>query len=291
MRDRLAARHLDRLRQSLSNVKVVYTDLDNTLLGPDSSLFMMPDRRYSLETAGALLKLLSKKIDVVMISGRNNGQLRAIARLLGLTTYVAELGCMIYYNQGREAVANHSFELSPGANLHGDIAAGGGPALLLDRLSGRLEYHEPWSGDQECTHLFRGLIDVEEANALLKECGFDNLRIVDNGVIRSSGTLVGLPEVHAYHLLPKGAGKASAILADRRRRGFSTNETIALGDSLADLEMAAVVGEFFLVTDAPGINDRLDNALRGYENVYLTSEKMGLGWLEVANILLDSSTD
>jgi phosphoglycolate phosphatase len=291
MHERLAANHLEQLRRSLKGVKVVYTDLDNTLLGPDSSLFLMPDRRYSLETARALLDLMNRQIDVVMISGRNNAQLKAIARLLGLTTYVAELGCTIYYNQGREAVANHSFPLSPGANLHRAIAEGGGPEFLLGRFSERLEYHTPWSEDQECTHLFRGLIDVAEANALLEGAGFDNLRIVDNGVIRSTGGLVGLPEVHAYHLLPTGAGKASAISADRRQRGFSAKETIALGDSLADLEMAAVVGKFFLVTDAPGISAGLDGALSAYENVYLTSEKMGAGWVEVANLLLDGSTD
>jgi hypothetical protein len=60
---------------------------------------------------------------------------------------------------------------------------------------------------------------------------------------------------------------------------------------LADLEMAAVVGKFFLVTDAPGISAGLDGALSAYENVYLTSEKMGLGWTQVANILLDGFTD
>ena len=39
--------------------------------------------------------------------------------------------------------------------------------MLFERFDGRLEYHTPWHTDRLYSHLFRGLIDVDEANALL----------------------------------------------------------------------------------------------------------------------------
>jgi len=283
-------KHVDeygpRLRQVGRCLKVVYTDLDNTLLGPDASLFLGPDRRYSLEPARALVALLSAGVEITPVSGRNNAQLHELARLTGLRSYIAELGCLIFYEQGREVFANHDFPVPEGWNLRQAVADSGAPALLLDSYDGRLEYHTPWSEKQECTHLFRGLIDVEEANKLLAQNGFSGLRLVDNGRCRSSDTLARLPETHAYHLLPRKAGKASAIRADQKRRGLSPKETVAFGDSLADLEMAEAVGSFFLVRNDISADPALTSALGDYSNVYSTTNSMGVGWAEAVSLLL-----
>lgn len=283
-------KHIDeygpRLRQVGRGLKVVYTDLDNTLLGPDASLFLGPDRQYSLEPARALVALLDAGIEVTPVSGRNHAQLHELARLIGLRSYIAELGCLIFYEQGREVFANHTFPVPAGRNLRQAIADSGAPTLLLDSYQGRFEYHLPWSERQECTHLFRGLIDVEEANGLLAEGGFSDLRLADNGRCRSSDTLARLPETHAYHLLPRNAGKASAIRADQKLRGFSPAESVAFGDSLADLEMAQAVGSFFLVKNDISADPALDGALGDYSNVYSTRNSMGVGWAEAVSLLL-----
>lgn len=280
------AKYGTRLRRENPRTKVVYTDLDNTLLGPRASLFIGPDHKYSLEPAEALVGLMRAGIDVVPVSGRNNAQLREVSRLIGLPNYIAELGCLIYYDHGREVVKNHNFVVPPTKTLHEAITDSGAPALLLDRFRGRLEYHTPWSTRQECTHLFRGYIDVTEANNILAGESFSDLRILDNGRCNTTGALAPLPEIHAYHLLPRDAGKASAIVADQQRRGIAREETIALGDSQADLEMADVVGSFFLVNNDFSREPELERAIRGYENAYVTSKTMGLGWAEVASLLL-----
>lgn len=283
-------KHIDEYRPHLQRIgrglKVVYTDLDNTLLGPDASLFLGPDRQYSLEPARALVALLSAGIEVTPVSGRNNAQLHELARLTGLRSYIAELGCLIYYEQGRKVFVNHVFPVPEGKNLHQAVADSGAPALLLDSYSGRLEYHTPWSERQKCTHLFRGLIDIDKANELLAQGGFSGLRLVDNGHCRSSDTLAPLPETHAYHLLPTKAGKASAIRADQKRRGLSPEETVAFGDSLADLEMAEVVDSFFLVRNDISADPALARALENYNNVYSTTSSMGVGWAEAVSLLL-----
>ncbi len=275
------------LRKVSSHVRAVYTDLDHTLLGPDASLFLGPDRRYSLEPARALVGLLEAGIDVVPVSGRNNTQLKELARLFGLSNYVAELGCATYYEQGRKVVANHSFPVPAGSNLNQAIAASGAPALLLLEYQGLLEYHTPWSTRQECTHLFRGQVDIDEANIRLNDEGFSGLRLIDNGRCRSSTTLNSLPETHAYHLLPSEAGKAAAIRADQKHRNFSPAETIAFGDSLADLEMAAAVGLFFLVRNDLSTQPQIAKTVESIQNVYVTDSTMGLGWAEVVSKLLD----
>ena len=286
MRGRLITSQLPHLRERLTKVTVVYTDLDNTLLGPQSSIFMTPDEKYSLEPARSLLNLIEAGVDVVLISGRNNYQLREIARLLGLKNYVAELGCLIFYDQGREVVTNYNYPVPEGKTLHQAIADSGAPDFLLGHFQGRLEYHTPWSSNQKCTHLFRGLVDVRLANSLLAAEGFRDLRIVDNGTSRSQGNLMPLPEIRVYHLLPKDTNKASAIMVDQERRRLAQEETIALGDSLADLEMASAVGAFFLVADGVEDNAQLNGELMTYNNAFLTTKKMGLGWAEVAGLIV-----
>ncbi len=283
-------KHVDEYRPQLQQLgrglKVVYTDLDNTLLGPDASLFLGPDRQYTLEPARALVALMRAGIEVTPVSGRNNAQLHELARLTGLRSYIAELGCLIYYEQGREVFANHDFPVPKGKNLHQAVDDSGAPAFLLDSFDGRLEYHTPWSERQKCTHLFRGFINVEEANELLAQGGFSGLRLVDNGHCRSSDTLAPLPETHAYHLLPTKAGKASAIRADQKHRGLSPEETVAFGDSLADLEMAEVVDSFFLVRNNISTDPALARALENHSNVYTTTGSMGVGWAEAVSLLL-----
>ena len=95
----------------------------------------------------------------------------------------------------------------------------GAPALLLDRYAGRLEYHDPWHRGREVSHLFRGLVDAREVDALLQAEGLGALRLVDNGgVHRRSPDLVGLDDVRAYHLVPRGASKGNAVARHMRAR-------------------------------------------------------------------------
>jgi hydroxymethylpyrimidine pyrophosphatase-like HAD family hydrolase len=104
--------------------------------------------------------------------------------------------------------------------------------------------------DREVSHLFRGLIDADEANRLLAAEGHGELRLVDNGEIEDG--------LHAFHLIPAVSSKARAVAAHMRARGYAREECIGVGDSREDLDVAAVVGRFFVVAnadvaDAPGV--------------------------------------
>jgi hydroxymethylpyrimidine pyrophosphatase-like HAD family hydrolase len=129
-----------------------------------------------------------------------------------------------------------------GLTIHAQIERSGAPALLLERYAGRLEPHSPWHVDREVSHLFRGHVDVAEANELLASESHGTLRLVDNGEIEGG--------LHAFHLIPAVSSKAAAVAAHMRARGYAREDCVAVGDSAEDLAVAEVVGRFFLVANA-----------------------------------------
>ncbi|HXC46531.1 MAG TPA: HAD family hydrolase [Solirubrobacteraceae bacterium] len=173
-------------------------------------------------------------------------------------------------------------EMLPGEiSIAEQIDRSGAPALLLERYEGRLEYHEPWHLNREVSHLFRGLVDALEVDALLAEHGHEDLRLVDNGVVnRRSPALAGLAHVRGYHLVPAGASKAAAVAFHRRARGYAREETLAVGDSREDLACAAHVGSFWLVANAVERDPSIREVARTYENVRVAEGAHGAGVYE-----------
>ena len=159
------------------------------------------------------------------------------------------------------------------------MLAAGVPDLLFERFPGRLEWHRPWHVDRVLSHLFRGRIDVAEANALLAEHGHDDLRFLDNGaIVRRMEGLDG--PAHAYHLVPGGASKAKAVAFHMRARGYAPEECIGIGDSLEDLDAASAVGRFFVVANGPERDPGLREAIGGRPNVTVTEGRNGDGVYE-----------
>jgi hypothetical protein len=144
-----------------------------------------------------------------------------------------------------------------------------------------LEYHEPWHTEREVSHLFRGLVDAFEVDALLQEHGHGDLRLVDNGVVnRRSPALAELEHVRGYHLLPAGASKAGGVAWHRRARGYAREETFAVGDSREDLACAAQVEMFWLVANAVARDPSIREVLARYENARVTEAAHGAGVYE-----------
>lgn len=272
----------------IGSVKVVYTDVDGTLVGPGGCFFLDAQQRFTLAPARALQLAHQKNLDLVMISGRNRFQLLEDARLLGTKHYIAELGCQIVYHLGREVLptADNFLAEHPNKNIFQAIAKSGAVEVLFERFTGCLEYHTPWSKQRECTHLFRGYVDVDLANRLLVDKDFSYLKLVDNGVIKRPGTLKDLPEIHAYHLLPKESGKAEAVEKDMKTRSLSKGSVVAIGDAVSDLELADKVSALFLVKNSVVNDSNIRQALEQLDNVFLTGNEMGLGFAEVLDFLL-----
>jgi phosphoglycolate phosphatase len=222
-------------------LRCVYTDLDGTLLGRYGSVFRDSEGDFSMLQARALEACHRAGVEVVIKSGRRRAQVMEDARLLGQTSYIFEVGSGMVID-GELTFLTGDLQPRDGQTIHAQIEQLGAPALLLDRYAGRLEPHSPWDVNREVSHLFRGLIDVGEANDLLATEGHAALRLVDNGEIEGA--------LHAYHLIPAVSSKARAVAAHMRARGYERDECIGVGDSREDLDVAEVVGRFFLVANA-----------------------------------------
>ncbi|MGZ8648214.1 MAG: HAD family phosphatase, partial [Solirubrobacteraceae bacterium] len=224
-------------------LRCVYVDLDGTLMGAGGSFLHDADGAFTLLGARALEACERASAEVVIYSGRRQLTCFYDARVLGVSSYAFEAGAGFVLDGELHWLTG---DLVPrdGASIFDQIEASGAPALLLERDTGRLEYHDPWHRDREVSHLFRGDIDAFEADALLEEAGFGHLRLVDNGGIHPP--MVG---VRAYHLIPRAASKAGAVAWHMRARGLRGEECIAIGDSREDLGAAEVVHAFWLVAN------------------------------------------
>ncbi len=260
-------------------VRCLYLDLDGTLLGRGASLLHDGEGAVTIDGVRALQACLRADVEVVLMSGRRRAQVHEDARLFGQTSFIFEAGaCLVLDGEAHWLTG----ELIPGERtIFEQVDASGAPALLLDRYAGRLEHHEPWHTGREVSHLFRGLVDAAEADAVLAEHGHGNLRLVDNGVVsRRSPALSELPQVRAYHLVPAGASKAGALALHARARGYSPEQTFAVGDSREDLACADAVGCFWLVGNAIERDPTMREAIAGRRNVRIAAAGHGPGVYE-----------
>lgn len=259
-------------------LKAAYVDLDGTLLGRGASILHDGEGRVSLLGVRAVEACLRAGVELVLCSGRRQAQVAEDARLLGQRAYVFEAGAALV-DDGEITWMVDPFDPAAGTTIHDQIDATGAPALLLERFAGQLEHHDPWHRGREVSHLFRGLVEAFEVDALLAAEGLTGLRLVDNGVVhRRSPALADLPLVRAYHLVPVDASKAGAVARHMRVRGLAREETIAVGDSREDLQMHRHVGTFWLVSNALEKDPSLAAALA--PNVRVAEEANGAGVYE-----------
>jgi len=261
------------------SMRCLYLDLDGTLLGRGASLLHDGEGSVTIDGVRAVQACLRAGVEVVLMSGRRRAQVFEDARLLGQGSFIFEAGACVVLDGEEHWLTG---ELLPGElTIAEQIERSGAPALLLERYTGRLEYHEPWHVEREVSHLFRGLVDAFEVDRVLVEHGHENLRLVDNGVVsRRSPALAELPHVRGYHLVPAGASKATAVAFHRRVRGYLREQTFAVGDSREDLACAAEVELFWLVANAVARDPTISEAIAAHPNVRVAEAGYGAGVYE-----------
>ena len=259
-------------------LRCVYTDLDGTLVGRGGSLFRDAEGNFTMLPARALEACHRAGVEVVIMSGRREASVLADARMIGQSSYIYEAGCGVVVNAERTLLIGDWTTDDDGTPAE-KIVASGATDLLFEHFPGRLDWHHPWHKDRHLSHLFRGNVDVAEANALLAEHGHDDLRFLDNGAIGLRLEELDLP-MHAYHLVPGGASKGRAVDFHRRASGYGAEECIAVGDSIEDLEAAPTVGRFFVVANGPARDEALREAVSRFPNAVVTEGWMGEGFYE-----------
>ncbi|MFD2091732.1 HAD family phosphatase [Blastococcus deserti] len=274
--------------------RIVYTDLDGTMVGPRGSFWHTAGRELTADPAAALLALHRAGIPLVLVSGRTFEQVVEAARIFAADGAIAELGATIAWDGGR---STH--------RLTGDLPAEYGDRPPMDVMAelgvverliaehpGRLEWHAPWHATHTTDALLRGRVDPLAVDAWLAERGAGWLTLKDNGAFpaplrASTGTTLdpadGPPRI--YHLMPRGISKGLSIAWDLRRRGIDPGDAVAIGDSVSDLDMAPAVERLWITANGAAV-DGMAELLGAVPNVSVTAAPMGEGWAQAVRASL-----
>lgn len=266
-----------------TGVRVLYADVDGTLVGPGGSLFLDGDRRFHLEAAEAVGRAREAGIEIALLSGRSRPSMTELARIIDAPTWIGELGAIRSYDRGREEV--HDFGAYPGGGVAVDelrVAA----EKLMGTHPRRLEEHGPWNTFRVASFMLRGLVDEAFVGAWLADNGYAWVDFIDNGVIPRPFPGLDVHTVRIYHLVPKGVSKAAGIAADQAYRGLSPAECAMVGDAHSDLACAAVVGRAFITANALAKDPTLGAAVATFPNAEVTARGYGLGFADVVARLL-----
>jgi hydroxymethylpyrimidine pyrophosphatase-like HAD family hydrolase len=266
-------------------VRVLYTDIDGTLVGPGGDLLATSDRAPTLAAAWALVEARRAGLEVVALSGRARTGVAELSRLLGITTFFCELGAVRVYDGGTSEHATTGAWSGPGA---ASDALRPAVAALIAASGGELEEHSPWNAGRVHSLMVRGRLDIAEATTWLDGNGFDWVEVADNGVIpRGFDALPPeLPAVRVYHLSPRGVSKRAAILADQEHRGLDAAECAAIGDARADAECHDVVGRCFVMANGLAADPTIREVIAGAANVTITSRGHTEGYADAVADLL-----
>jgi hydroxymethylpyrimidine pyrophosphatase-like HAD family hydrolase len=260
-------------------LRCVYTDIDGTIVGKGASLLRDAEGNFSTLAVRALEACDRGGVEVVLKSGRRKPQVAEDARLIGQGSYIYEMGTGLV-DGPEEVLFAEPFDTGSGVSVHDQIARSGVVDLLFERFPNKVEHHSPWHEQREFSHLLRGEVDLLEAERLFADNGHSGLRLVDNGITTRRSDQLAANVVHVYHLIPAVAGKGKAIAAHMRRRQYSRDECIAVGDARGDLESADAVGRFYLVSNALDKDPDIVTAVGGRDNVTITEEPMIAGFYE-----------
>ena len=268
----------------MATTRIVYTDLDGTMVGPRGSFWHTAGRGLTATPADALLQLHRAGVALVLVSGRTHAQLVEAARIFAADGAISELGSLVSWSGGREThlLTGQLPERFTGRTPMSVMAELGVVEALTAAHPGRLEWHEPWHTAHAADALLRGRVDPAAVDAWLAERGWGWLTMNDNGAVPATPRMTldddALPP-HVYHLMPRGISKGAAISWDLARRGLTAADAVAVGDSVSDLEMAPAVGRLWVTANGAAVSGMRD-LLAAVPNAAVTDGPMGEGWAQ-----------
>ena len=287
------------MAERLRKVTHVVSDLDGTML-TGAKATVDSSGRPSAALIETLVELERAGIEVVPCSGRNRAMLFEDARVLGLKSWIAEMGGLICTKSGSQPewtyfTGDMPYDHGSSKTPHDVICESGVIDDILDRWKGEIElYHDNSIGFEyrEVTVAFRGSVPPEDIQSVLDDCGLP-LYMADNGYVRrmnGSTTLVGVdmkrPQgIHTYHILPRGLSKGTGIARFAELRNIPVEQIMGAGDSPADCEMADACGMFLFMSN--GLDHPLaETELARYNNIWVSERPSTDGWVDAMRTLL-----
>lgn len=241
--------------------KIIFLDLDGTLLGKGGALLQDERGQISTDAAGFLTRILEKDVKPVILSSRTKSQVREVSRLLNSIDFIAEMGRVLGFNGGKDVV---EVKLKKLENPYWLYRKGYFNSLLKE-FKGLIELHEPWWRLSKYSLMLRGCLKgnnhylLQELNEALNQLGFLFLRAVENGKTQRSENL-RCSERRIYHLLNRKISKEKGVQRYLQSLGLELNELelYAAGDAASDLEVVPFVKVFFFM----GSESELENCLK-----------------------------
>jgi hypothetical protein len=270
--------------------RIVYTDLDGTMVGPRGSFWHTAGRELTDGPAGALFDLHRAGVPLVLVSGRTFEQVIEAARIFAAHGAIAELGATVAWDAGR-GVHRLRGELPPEFGDRSPVevmAALGVVDRLIAQHPGQLEWHAPWHATHSADALLRGRVDPLAVDAWLTEEGFGWLTLKDNGAIPATSRMTLEPSAtppRVFHLMPRGISKGAAIAWDLQRRGLDRADAVAIGDSVSDLDMAPAVDRLWITANGAAV-EGMAGLLDAVPNACVTDGAMGVGWAQAVRASL-----
>jgi hypothetical protein len=267
----------------------LYTDVDGTLVGPGGNLLADGSHRPTRVAVDALLRARQHDVEIVALSGRDVVRLDELGRLLGLTSWIGELGGVRVYERGLRRVVDVGAYPDAGSPVEALYPVLG---AMVAAAPGRLEPHDPWNEGRLVSLMLRGELDLSRAHEWLEQEGYGWAELVENGVIpRRYESLPGLSTVRVYHLAPRGISKRDAVIADRHERGLDRSQCFVVGDAPADLACADVVSRCYVVRNALEKDPAFEAVVRAVPNACVTRGGHGEGFAEVVEELIAGSSE
>ncbi|MDO4595630.1 MAG: HAD-IIB family hydrolase [Coriobacteriaceae bacterium] len=294
----LPAHATGELKERLSRIRYVFTDLDGTMLGPGSCVLKDAEGNASLDLVSTLVELKRAGIEVIPCSGRNRSMLHEDVRVLGLNSYIGEMGGLLMLDHKNSEweyyTADMPFDPQGGMTPHEAIEATGILDEFIGRWPGMLEFHNDMSNGykhREVTVGMRGEVPDEEVHAIIEAAGAQ-LTWGDNGFLNyiSAPTTLKLPEGvrgRAFNLMPKGLDKGRGVKRFCEARGIDPAQALSIGDAASDFRMGDATDMFFLVENglkSPGAQQFLE----GHSGAYITQGKTVDGWVSSMRCLLEA---
>jgi Cof subfamily protein (haloacid dehalogenase superfamily) len=235
------------------NVKTLFTDLDGTLVEHSGDV--------TEDIIKSVRRLLDKKIDVVLASGRHPDMMKSIHYKLGLETPV--IACnggiikdlntkeVLYANPLDRAIVKRAIEIA--RELGVDWVVYEQNDILFERMPPK-SYRLPYINSQQPKHLQANFVKINSLEEMFKEDSVflkalllfdDKMEVIETGR-QMLGEIKGIDVVKSastyLDVMVHGSSKGQAMERYMELKGIDRKNTIAIGDAQNDIDMIEYAG-------------------------------------------------
>lgn len=232
----------------MATFKVVFLDIDGTILRPDHS--------YSENTKKAISQLQEQGIEVFLATGRPIHEIKELGKELNIDSFIGYNGAHAIYNEEtivdetmKKDIVEQFIEVSM-AKQHELVMYTNGTNVLTQIDSPiskqfvdtfQMHHNAKFSPDVIDKILGMTVMNLQEGDESLYESFDENIRLARVNV---DGVR------HAYDVLRLDVNKGEAIKKALDVLNIPREQSIAFGDGLNDKEMLQTVGESFAMGNA-----------------------------------------